>query len=270
MTYQQFLLKLLSSRALRPLGIGQRHLRSRTWVVEGGEGAGLKLRLPQNSDYISGQSETPVQRELARRVRPGDVIYDIGANVGFFSLIAARLVGHTGCVYSFEPVAENAASTRENVRLNDLRNVTLFDIAVGRSSGNAELLLTEWDGGSSLSTSAVKPTEPISRRNVRVVALDHIVEQEKLRRPSFVKIDVEGAELDVLYGMSGTIANSKPILLYEIDDGNKDSFQRRWSELDAYVSNLGYDVTHLEASYANVGWNVGHSLATPRKDHSVN
>ena len=263
MTYQQFLLKTLSSRALRHIGLGQRYLHRRTWAVEDGEGVRLKLRFPQNSDYISGQSEIPVQRELARRVCPGDVVYDIGANVGFFSLIAARLVCQQGCVYSFEPVTENVVSIRENARLNDLNNVTLFDVAVGRTSGTAELLLTDWDGGSSLSTSLVKPDEPISRRAVQVVTLDDFVERENLRLPSFVKIDVEGVELDVLMGMSRTIARSKSVLLYELDDGDKDSFQRRWAELDAYVTGLGYKVDHLKSSYANVGWNVGHSLAIP-------
>jgi FkbM family methyltransferase len=270
MSYQQLLLKTLSSGALRRFGLGQRYLNHRTWVVEGGEGAGLRLRLPQNGDYISGQSEIPVQRELARHVRPGDVVYDIGANVGFFSLIAGRLVGRAGCVYSFEPVAENAASTCENVRLNNLANVTLFDVAVGRSSGTAELLLTDWDGGSSLSTSAVKPDEPISKRTVQVVALDDLVDREGLRAPTFVKIDVEGVELDVLMGMSRTIASSKPILLYELDDGNNDSFQRRWAELDAYVTEFGYKVAHLKPSYGNVGWNVGHSLAIPHESPLIN
>jgi FkbM family methyltransferase len=270
MTYQGLLLKTLSSGAFRRLGLGQRYLQSRSWVVESGEGAGLRLKLPQNSDYISGQSEIPVQQELARHLGVGGVVYDIGANVGFFSLIAARLVGQAGCVYSFEPVAENAASTCENVRLNNLGNVKLFDVAVGRSSGTAELLLTHWDGGSSLATSAVKPDEPISRRTVQVVALDDLVDRENLRPPSFVKIDVEGVELDVLAGMSKTIASAKPILLYEVDDGSKDSFERRWSELDAYVNDLGYEVAHLRPSYENAGWNVGHSLAIPRERPLVN
>ena len=270
MTYQSLLLKVLRARPARQFPFTQRFLHERTWVVEGGEGAGLKLKLPQNAEYVSGQSEIPVQREFARHLRPDDVIYDIGANVGFFSLIAARLVGQTGCVYSFEPVAENAASIRENVRLNDLRNVTLFDVAVGRKCGNAEMLLTEWDGGSSLATSAVKPDEPISRRIVQVVALDELIDRKNLRPPSFVKIDVEGVELDVLAGMSKTIASSKPILLYEVDDGSRDSFQRRWSELDAYVTDLGYEVAHLRPSYGNVGWNVGHSLAIPRERPMVN
>ena len=269
MTYQKILLRLFSAGPLQRLG--QSLLNERAWTIEGGEGAGLKLRFPQNRDYISGSSEIPVQKELARLLRRGNVFYDVGANVGFFSLIAAKLVGPTGCVYCFEPVAENAASTRGNARLNKLQNITLFDVAAGRTSGNAELLLTAWDGGSSLATSTVKPLEPLSTRNVRVVAMDDMIREEKLRLPDFVKIDVEGVELDVLLGMSQTIVDAKPILLYELDDGNKEFFHRRWRELDDYVSGFGYEIIHLDESYPGMKWNVGHSLALPdegRKDRS--
>lgn len=262
MTYQGFLLRLLSSDLLR--SFGKRILHDRVWTIEGGEGAGLRFRLPQNLDYLTGTSELPVQQALAQQLRPGAVVYDIGANVGFFSLLAAKLVGPTGCVYSFEPVAENAASIRENVSINRFENIKIFELAVGRDSGTAELLLTAWDGGGSLSTSAVKPSEPVSRRNVRVVALDELIPAERLRKPDFVKIDVEGVELEVLQGMTRTIPGSKPVLLYEVDDGRKDSFNQRWKELDDYVTRYGYGITHLKSSYANSSWNVGHSLAVPK------
>jgi len=261
MTYQGFLLKLLFLPWLRPFG--RRILRERMWTIEGGVGAGLKLRLPQNLDYLSGTSELPVQQALAEQLRPGAVFYDIGANVGFFSLLAARTVGPTGRVCSFEPVAENAAAVRENLRLNRFENASVFELAVGRSSGAAEFLLTDWDGGGSLSSSVVRPAEPVSRRDVRVVALDDLIPAERLPKPDVVKIDVEGVELDVIQGMAKTMAESKPVLLYEVDDGRRNSFDRRWRELDDYVASSGYTISHLKPSYANGGWNVGHSLALP-------
>lgn len=263
MIYQRLLLRLLSSDLL--VRTGRRFLQDRAWKIERGEGAGLKLKLPQNLDYIFGSSEPPVQMALAQRLHPGDVFYDIGANMGFFSLIAARIVGATGWVYAFEPVLENAAIVRANANLNGLQNITLREVAVGGSTGTAELLLTEWDGGSCLSTSAVRPSELISRRNVRVIALDDFIPEDNLRLPNFVKIDVEGVELEVVQGMTKTITTSKPVLLYEIDDGDKTSFVRRWRELDEYVSLLGYEIIHLEDSYPHLAWNVGHSLAVPRE-----
>jgi FkbM family methyltransferase len=262
MTGQKILLKFLSSRLLGRTG--QRFLRWREWTIENGEGAGLKLSFPQNLDFISGTSELPVQRALAEHIRPGNVVYDIGANVGFFSLIASKLVSSAGAVYTFEPVSENGDSINRNITLNRLQNVRFFEVAVGGSSGSADLFLTDWDGGSTLSTSAVKTAQPLSRRTVRVVALDSFIQAEGLRRPDFVKIDVEGVELELLEGMSGTLAETKPVLLYEIDDGDRASFERRWKELDTYVAEFGYTIRHLENSYSNADWHVGHTLALPR------
>ena len=268
MTRQRLLLRLMSSRLLGRTG--HRFLQSRTWKIEDGEGAGLKLHLPQNLEFIFGTSELPVQRELAGQIEPGDVVYDIGANVGFFSLIAARLAGSTGRVFSFEPVAENATSIRQNVTLNRLESVQLFEVAVGAKSETAELLLTDWDGGSTLSNSAVRPSKPVSRRTIRVVALDDFIRAEGLRLPNFVKIDVEGVEFEVLQGMSDTIAESRPFLLYEIDDGDKASFERRWKELDDHVAALGYTIIHLENSYSNTQWYVGHTFARPLEKRRIN
>lgn len=262
MTYQGFLLRLLSSGAFgKP---GRRIMRERPWTIEGGQGAGLKIQLPQNRDFIRGSSEEPVQEALAALLRPGCAFYDVGANTGFFSLIAARLVGTGGSVYAFEPVTENAVAVRKNSELNNFTNLKVFEVAVGRCCGSEELLLTDWDGGSTLSTSAVRTSEPVSKRTVRVVSLDEFIPAEHLRKPDLVKIDVEGVELEVLRGMTKTIAESKPILLYEVDDGKKETFDRRWKELDDYVATFGYRITHLKASYANNEWNVGHSLAVPR------
>jgi FkbM family methyltransferase len=262
MTRQKLLLRFMCSRWLGPFG--KSFVRQRHWTVEEGEGAGLKLSYPQNHDYISGTSELPVQRALAKHIRPGHVFYDIGANMGFFSLIAARLVGPAGNVCTFEPVSENTASIRKNFELNHLQNTRLFQVAVGEKSGTADLLLTAWDGGATLTDSAVKTSEPVSRRTVQVVALDDFIQAEQLRRPDLVKIDVEGVELDVLRGMAGTLAESSPILVYEIDDGDSSSFVRRWKELDDYVAGFGYTIHRLENSYPNMGWHVGHTLAVPR------
>lgn len=267
MTYQSMLIRLGSLPWLHRSG--RRFLKKKVWRVEGGAGDGLKLRFPQNRDFLTGTSELPVQREIARRLQLGDVFYDVGANIGFFSLIAGRLVGEKGCVCAFEPHPQNAATVRDNAKLNGLTNVRVFEVAVGQESRRDELIVTDWDGGGALSTSDLKPTKPIHRIPVQVVRLDEFIATARLPQPTFVKIDVEGLEMEVIRGMTETIARCKPVLLYEIDDGDKDEFQRRWAELDASVSNLGYDVHHIENAYPALNWNVGHSLALPRNSRSV-
>ena len=150
----------------------RRLLRRRTWVVETGVAAGLRLGFPQNLDYILGSSELPVQTAIVQYLSLGGVFYDVGANVGFFSLLAARRVGPSGFAYSFEPLAENARAIRKNAALNAFANLSVFEVAAGEKSRIGELLLTEWDGGSCLSDTEVAPVAPLSRRPVHVAALD--------------------------------------------------------------------------------------------------
>lgn len=263
MTFQRILIRLFLASRLRPLG--RSLLRHRVWTIEGGEASGLKLQLPQNLDYLSGSSEIPVQRTLAQHLGPGQVFYDIGANMGFFSLLAARKIGSSGSVHAFEPLAENAANVRANAKLNRFGNISVHEVAVGGTSRAEELILTSWDGGTSLASAAIKPSTPLSTRMVPVVALDEFISEKDLPLPTCVKIDVEGAELDVMRGMAGIIAEAKPILLYEVDDGNEDSFQQRWLEMDGYIKGFDYSITHLEPSYPSMRWHVGHSLAIPRR-----
>jgi len=262
MIAQRILLKLFTTGLLP--GPGRQFLTRRTWTVEAGEAAGLKLTFPQNLDFVKGSTELPVQRCLARHLSPGDVFYDVGANVGFFSLLATKRVGVDGTVYAIEPVAENAAAIRRNAALNGLKNLEVFEVAADEKSGAGELFVTSWDGGSSLLADALSPSEPVQQRQVGVVTLDELIHSERLRPPTFVKIDVEGAELAVLRGMRNTLQDCRPTVLYEVDDGDYASLERRWRALDDFVSEIGYRVTRLENSYPNRNWFVGHSLALAR------
>jgi len=250
-----------STRARRVFGAA---LDGVTWTIEKGRCSGLRIRTPQNRDYVAGTSELPVQEALAQTLGPGDVFYDIGANVGFFSLLAARLVGNRGTVCAFEPVTENADAIRANAAINRFdRLIRVHEVAVGRSTATAELTIARWDGGGSLSPSAVRPEEALSRRMVSVVALDDYIGANGLRAPTVVKIDVEGLEMDVIDGMSSTIGRFMPTVLYEVDDATRTGLDRRWSELDARLAGLGYTVRRLQDSYPNRGWFVGHSVALP-------
>jgi FkbM family methyltransferase len=258
---QRVLLKMLTAGLLP--APARHYLIRRPWRIEEGEAAGLKLGLPQNLEFVRGSSEMPVQRCIAGHLAPGSVFYDVGANIGFFSILAAKRVQRHGAVYAFEPLTENAAAIQRNASMNGLTNVSVSEVAVDETSGTGSLLLTDWDGGSSLSTALVAPSASVGQRAVRVIALDDLIESGGVRPPTLVKIDVEGAEFGVLRGMVRTIAAFKPALVYEVDDGDREAFHRRWEALDQFVSRLGYKVTHLENSYSHLDWNVGHSLAVP-------
>lgn len=238
-------------------------VKNRNVTICNGVGAGLKFNAgSSNPDYALGTNEYPVQQALARYLKPGDTFYDIGANIGFFTVIGARLVGSTGRVYAFEPVPENAASLQRNADLNQFHHVTVFGKAVSRSQGKGELLLTHHPGGATLSI-ADHPPDMKGTIAIDLVSIDHLIAQQKLAPPAVVKIDVEGAELDVLHGMSQTIKEFKPAIICEIDAQHKENFIRKNKEFEAFMRALGYEITPLKAAYPATGWHVGHTVATP-------
>lgn len=253
-------------RALRSgrLGrVGERLLHRQVWRIQAGEGVGLKFKISHNPEYIDGTNEAPIQAALAAHALPGGVFYDIGASIGFFSVLVARRVGAMGTVYAFEPVAANAALVLENARLNHFDHLQTFEVAVGDKSGSMELFLSGWQGGASLIKDVMRPEDLAGSCRVDIVTLDRFIRDKGLRPPTLIKIDVEGAERQALEGMQETLAAFKPVLLYEVDDGSADGLERRWGELDGYVADLGYKVERIKGAYPNRGWFVGHSLAKP-------
>jgi FkbM family methyltransferase len=231
--------------------------------VRSGVGAGLRIYDDRATNYASGLNERPVQDALARLLRPGDTFYDIGANIGFFSMLGARLVGPDGRVHAFEPVAANVAAVERNLALNGIKNVTIHRQAAARTSGFAELILSRHSGGAALCLGQLVPGDAVGIVQVETVCIDEGVASGRLPPPNVVKLDVEGAEHEVIEGMRQTLTLHRPALVYELDDEDTESFRRRRALLDELVEEIGYSILHLEPSYAGSPTLVGHAVALP-------
>lgn len=240
-----------------------RNAISDTRVVGSGYAAGLKIAaMRADPNFARGTYERPLQDVIASNLPLGGVFYDIGANIGFFSLIAARHVGSDGQVYAFEPVPQNAAVIERNAALNGFASIEVFKAAVGAVTGRAELNLAHHIGGAVLA-SAGAPPDMRGHMQVEVVALDDVIVRKKLRAPSLVKIDVEGAELSVVQGMRRTLRTHRPKVVYEVDDISWAGVERKTKEIADFLTEFGYVLTPLPASYPNDGWHVAHVLAQP-------
>ncbi|MBK8019883.1 MAG: FkbM family methyltransferase [Chloroflexi bacterium] len=236
----------------------------RVVTIRDGVGAGLKFDTHRASgDYRAGLNELPVQQALAKYLKPGDVFYDVGANVGFFTMIGARLVGESGHAYAFEPVPENVAVIRHNAHLNRFNQVQVIQKAIGATSGKAELLLTKHPGGATL-VSDHRPPDATVSVSAELASLDDLFINKVTTPPSVIKVDVEGAEKDVITGMARLLRAIRPIVLFEIDDENPAPFEAKAEECSNLMRAAGYDVTRLEDSYTTLDWHVGHFLALPR------
>lgn len=231
-------------------------------IVGTGHGAGLlletgSLRLTHIQAYglVRGVLEPGVQEALRRHVGEGSVVYDVGANIGFFSLLAARFAGPTGAVESFEPLPAAAAGLRANIALNDARTVHVHEVAVSAGSGRAELLSVDEGSWSHLADRGWHPrTDAVLE--VDLIALDELV-AGGLRAPDVVKIDVEGSELAVLDGMRETIESRAPAIICELHETNVEFVER--------MDELGYSTQSLDGPLpVREAQGDMHVLALPR------
>jgi len=205
---------------------------------------------------VRGTLEPPVQEALRRLLAPGDVFYDVGANVGFFTLLGARLVGPQGRVVAFEPVPACARAVAHNIALNDFAQAEIREEAVGAANGRAQLLVVGEASWSHLASTG-RHADVRDELDVTVVAIDELVEAGAIPPPDVLKIDTEGAELQAIAGMRRTIERHRPAIVCELHDTN--------GAFVALMDELGYVTTNLEGPAAVAGAGPIHALAQPRE-----
>lgn len=223
----------------------------REWVqIQRGpaEGLWIKLNPRTGSALYKGEAERAVQDYLAGRIRAGGVFYDLGANCGFFSLLAARLTGSRGFVYSFEPENDLAERVRENMVRNGFANFAVTESAVWKSSGNVRFVRADTSVTPDRGTGQIasESSGGTSRESVSVPAISIDDFAASARPPDFIKCDVEGAETEALRGASKTLARVRPIVICEIHSPENDVAVRRlFAELGYLISNV--DGNHIAA-----------------------
>jgi FkbM family methyltransferase len=197
--------------------------------------------------YWLGVYELPLQTLLARELRPGGTFWDVGANAGFFSVLAAKLVGSGGQVMAFDPLPENVESIERQFELNPLAQFELMPAAVSDRDGTAELALTENVFTPHLASGRPAGSGHGARTiSVRTVALDSIAGPP----PALVKVDVEGAELRVLKGAEELLKGPTKWLIELHEGPDRD-------EVLALLEAAGHT---LESP---PGFGTAHVLATP-------
>jgi len=226
---------------------------SRVWVqVHGGPGEGLWLCLnPRTgSDYLQGGGEPEVQAALQRYLRPGMIFYDIGANIGFFSLLAARIVGPEGRVVAFEADPEVAERLREHVAHNQFSKIVVHQKAVWSETRTVFFARADPGASPDRGLGHVAPTSANDTVQVSAVSLDEFIQTSS--PPDFLKCDVEGAEAEVFRGAQRLLKENRPILLCEMHTrGNRRALLEEFAALGYNCEPL--DETHILALPSLVG-----------------
>jgi FkbM family methyltransferase len=201
----------------------------------------LDLQDPvQRRIYFYGDYDERYEAEMVRRLLDeGDTFWDIGANIGYFSLLAARKLNHTGRVVAFEPGRVAYERLQENIGLNPYHNITAYKLAVTDKAGEAVLYLAgeTADGLASLYDSGGGDKD---REACRAVSLDEFSRANNLSPPDFIKIDVEGAEWFVLKGAENLLAASPPLLLLEMKQAALAVSGTSKNDIQEFLNALGY------------------------------
>jgi FkbM family methyltransferase len=190
-----------------------------------GEGGGASVYF----NMVEREQTAAMQRELT----PGDVFFDIGANVGYYSILASRLVGETGIVVACEPLARNISNLERHVTLNRATNVKVLAFACSNENS-----ITSFSLGHNTATGHIGANGNASSILVPTITLDTLAKKMNVR-PNVIKIDVEGAEMAVLEGAQDILANDRPRIFLSTH-----SEQLR-TDCITHLSHLGYEAVPL-------------------------
>jgi FkbM family methyltransferase len=216
---------------LHALGAGA--IRSCDLTIQEGAGQGLRFNAGTSAvSFVLGSSQRLVQDALRALLKEGMSFYDVGANVGFFTVIAARLLGRKARIVCFEPLPENCRQIRHNAALNRFENISIKTIALGKFDGEAAFWTSAEPTWGKLAGTGTLPAKMNGEIKVPVRRLDSIVAEDNLPPPDVIKIDVEGAEVDVVLGATGILERNRPALLIELHGTNQAAAET--------LSRLGY------------------------------
>lgn len=189
--------------------------REKDFLLEIGQ---FNVSIPIVSDEVQANKDRQFLAQVARetflepvifdekvKVKRGDIVLDLGGNIGTTALYFSSLVGDEGKVFAFEPGVEDIL--QNNVTINNAKNVEVVAKAVGKELAELELFM----GDNFLDSSMVnKLSTHVNTKKVDVVTLDSFVEEKGLKKLDFIKVDIEGAEEDAIRGSIETIKKFKP------------------------------------------------------------
>jgi len=198
---------------------------------------GMKITMPLDSGpgiflLFKGEYEPYQTLLFNENIKEGDIVFDVGAHVGYYSLISSKAVGNKGKVIACEPSSKNVKLLRKNVADNDLKNIYIIDKAVSSQTGSIKL----YKSLSSSGENSIVRKESYEVARVASTTIDNLSKKLNLT-PALLKIDVEGAELEVLSGATTTLKSKKLNSIF-VEVSNLDTLPKVISILEDNGYNL--------------------------------
>ena len=214
--------------------------------IAGGDLAGYTIRLDMqiDKDYWLGTYEPELQAAVRNLVQPGALVYDVGANIGYVSLLLAKAAGENGKVFAFEALPENVERWHRNIELNGMESrMVLFAGAVTQTEGPVRFLVHASGGMGKAAGSAGRAEPYLSEISVPGVSLDEFAFGLSNPLPQVVKMDIEGGEVLALPGMRRLLAEARPLMLMELH--GPESCRLAWETL----TGAGYQICWMRKGY---------------------
>lgn len=213
--------------------------------------SGVKMAIDEsNIDFFGelvkrrGTWERHVCDICLELVKPDNVFYDIGANAGYVSLEVAAQYGDRADIHAFEPQPRLAHNIAVSAKLNGFNRLSVYEVMLGADDTDNKLYLAK----DSIHASAVGRTAGLPSINCSQTTLDVQVGSGRLPPPNVIKIDVEGAEMNVFNGARETIQKYQPTIVFEADE-NCERFGYTKNALKALLESLGnYEFYYLDRS----------------------
>jgi FkbM family methyltransferase len=235
-------------------------------TVAAGDLAGYTILLDMqvDKDYWLGTYEPDLQSAMHKLIPAEAVVYDVGANIGYVSLLLARSAGEKGKVYAFEALPSNVDQLRRNVELNGMgARITVVPKAVTQVSGPVCFLVHASGAMGKAVGSAGREDLYQSEITMDGISLDDFVYGQGNPPPQVVKMDIEGGEVMALPGMARLLAEARPLMLMELHGPN--SSKLAWETLTA----AGYEICWMHpgfpviSSLREMGWKT-YIIARPK------
>ncbi|MES2267313.1 MAG: FkbM family methyltransferase [Bacteroidota bacterium] len=192
----------------------------------------------------TGTYEDEINKLIRISLKPGENALDIGGNIGLQSIRMSQCVGSDGKVYAFEPLNHLQEKFKKNVLLNKAHNITLLPFALSDTEAKAEFSINKnaWNQGTfSLSDSQ----EAADKQNVQVKIADKLPEIQALTHLALIKIDVEGYEYPVLLGLTNTLKQHKPSIIFEYDSNYWVKIGQSITACTDFLLSLGYTLYQI-------------------------
>ena len=180
-------------------------------------------------------------RILTKLIKNGMTCLDIGGNIGYYVLLERKLIGDSGKIIAFEPAPLNFQYLKQNIERNNFQNISLFNFACGNEKKNVKFFINKKSNGSQVYRNESPPDPSLGKIiTVEMIILDDFLEKINSEKIDFIRMDAEGYELNIIYGLLKTLEKHKPIISIELH--KRQLGIERTIEFFKILKSFGYEI----------------------------